>query len=137
MAALTIGQLAKQAGVGVETIRFYEREGLLDEPARRASGYRQYAEGAVERVKFLRRAQRLGFTLKDARDLLDLKHDPSADRAEVREKATRKVADTEQKIRDLEAMREDLSLLIAECHGAGPAAHCPIIEAISSTPGES
>jgi DNA-binding transcriptional MerR regulator len=70
---LTIGQLADEAGVGVETIRFYERAGLLAEPGRLASGYRQYPPAAVERVKFLRRAQRLGFTLKEAKELLDLR----------------------------------------------------------------
>ena len=132
MAALTIGQLAKRAGVGVETIRFYEREGLLDEPERLPSGYRQYAADVVERVKFLRHAQRLGFTLKDAKDLLELKNDPTADRRDVRDKASKKLADIEQKIRELESMRDDLSRLIAECDGHGPAAHCPIIEAIDT-----
>ena len=137
MAALTIGQLAKRAGVGVETIRFYEREGLLDEPERLPSGYRQYDAAAVERVMFLRRAQRLGFTLKDAKDLLGLKEDPTADRSDVREKASKKVADIEQKIKDLEGMKEDLTRLIAECEGHGPASHCPIIEAISTDADES
>ena len=131
MSTLTIGQLAKQAEVNVETIRFYEREGLLVAPARLPSGYRQYDKAAVERVKFIRRAQRLGFTLKDAKDLLDLKADPEADRHEVREKATKKVGDIDQKIRELHAMREELTRLIAECHGEGPALHCPIITAIS------
>lgn len=136
MGTLTIGQLARRAGVGVETIRFYEREGLLDEPARRPSGYRQYDEAAVARVMFLRRAQRLGFTLRDAKDLLGLKNNPAADRAEVRDKAKQKLADIDQKIRDLTAMRDDLSRLVAECDGVGPAAHCPIIEAINTGPDE-
>lgn len=131
MGGLTIGQLAKRAAVGVETIRFYEREGLLAPPARLASGYRQYDYAAVERVKFIRRAQRLGFTLKDAKDLLDLRADPTADRSEVRDKATKKVGDIDQKIRDLQTMREELMRLVAGCHGEGPAHHCPIITAIS------
>ena len=132
MSTLTIGQLAKCAGVGVETIRFYQRERLLEEPERLPSGFRQYGEEAVERVKFLRHAQRLGFTLKDAKDLLELKHDPKAVRSDVRDRASRKLSDIREKIKVLEAMRDDLTRLIAECDGHGPAAHCPIIQAIDT-----
>lgn len=127
---LTVGQLAEQAGVGVETIRFYEREGLLAEPRRSPSGYRQYTPDAAERVRFLRRAQWLGFTLRDAKELLALRDDPNADRAEVREKATGKLADIDTRIAELQAMRVELAKLVATCRGAGPAAGCPIIAAI-------
>ncbi len=130
---LTSGQVAKRAGVGVETLRFYEREGLLPEPARRASGYRQYPEGTVERVEFIRRAQLLGFQLKDIKELLALRDDPGADRQDVRAKAVAKLADIDQRIRDLEAMREALTQLVATCHGSGPAGCCPIITAIAQT----
>ncbi|MCH8048022.1 MAG: MerR family transcriptional regulator, partial [Planctomycetes bacterium] len=75
--SLTIGQLARRAEVGVETVRFYEREGLLEEPARRPSGYRQYDEGVVDRLRFIRRAKQLGFTLKEIRELLSLRLDPA------------------------------------------------------------
>src|SRR5262245_46626466 len=127
---LTSGQLAKRSGVGVETLRFYEREGLLAEPARTASGYRQYAAEAVERVQFIRQAQTLGFQLKDIKELLALRDDPDAGSVEVREKAVAKLADIDQKIKDLEAMRAELTHLVAACDGTGPAAHCPIITAI-------
>lgn len=127
--ALTSGQLAKKSGVGVETLRFYEREGLLPVPARLASGYRQYPAGAVERVRFVRRAQLLGFQLKDIKELLALRDDPDAKSREVRDKAVAKLADIDQRIRDLEAMRADLTQLVAACDGSGPAAHCPILTA--------
>ena len=128
--ALTSGQVAKKSGVGVEALRFYEREGLLPEPARLASGYRQYPAGAVERVRFVRRAQLLGFQLKDIKELLALRDDPDAESREVREKAVAKLADIDQRIKDLEAMRADLTQLVAACDGSGPAAHCPILTAI-------
>lgn len=128
--ALTSGQLAKKAGVGVETLRFYEREGLLPAPARATSGYRQYAPSAVERVRFVRRAQLLGFQLKEIKELLALRDDPGAGSAAVRERAVAKLADIDQKIRDLEAMRAELSQLVAACDGTAPATHCPIMNAI-------
>lgn len=129
--ALTSGQLAKKAGVGVETLRFYEREGLLAKPKRTASNYRQYTAEAVERVKFIRRAQLLGFELKHIKELLALRDNPDAGSGEVREKAVAKLAEIDQRIKDLEAMRNELSRLVAACDGSGPAAHCPIITAIS------
>ncbi len=127
---LTIGQLARQAGVGVETIRFYEREGLLAEPGRLPSGYRQYPPDAVERVKFIRRAQRLGFTLRESKELLDLRDDPDAGQVDVRERATDKLADIDARIAELQGMRAELGRLVAVCRGRGPAANCPIIAAI-------
>ncbi len=128
--ALTSGQLAKKCDVGVETLRFYEREGLLAPPARTGANYRQYPAEAVERVGFIRRAQLLGFQLKDIKELLALRDDPNADSGEVRGKAVAKLADIDQKIKDLEAMREELTRLVAACDGSGPAAHCPILTAI-------
>ena len=127
---LTIGQLARRAGVGVETIRFYEREGLLAEPVRLASGYRQYPPEAVERVRFLRRSQRLGFTLKEAKELLALRDDPDAGSADVRVKATEKLADIDARIAELQTMRAELGGLVDACDGGGPATGCPIITAI-------
>src|ERR687885_2847805 len=97
MAALTIGQIARRAGVGVETVRFYERQGLLEEPARKESGYRQYAEEVVARLRFIRRAKRLGFSLKEITDLLALRLDPEATAADVKRRAEAKVADIEAK----------------------------------------
>lgn len=129
---LTIGQLAKEAGVGVETIRFYEREGLLAKPRRSPSGYRQYPPDVVGQVQFLRRAQWLGFTLRDAKELLALRDDPDADRANVREKAAEKLADIDARIAELQAMRVELAGLLTACRGSGPAAGCPILAAIDA-----
>src|SRR4028118_999620 len=98
MTPLTIGQVARRAGIGIETVRFYEREGLLEGPDRRASGYRQYGEDVVRRLRFIRRAKELGFTLREIADLLSLKHDPTATRTDVRERVRAKVEDIEAKV---------------------------------------
>jgi Hg(II)-responsive transcriptional regulator len=133
MKTLTIGQLARQAGVGIETVRFYERKGLLEEPARRASGYRQYDEEVVVRLHFIRRAKELGFTLREIADLLALRDDPDTSRADVRQRAVAKVADIEARIRDLQRMKDALRRLAATCQGDGPAVTCPILEALNGT----
>ncbi len=128
--ALTSGQLAKKCDVGVETLRFYEREGLLEKPARTGSNYRQYPVQAVERVRFIRRAQLLGFQLKDIKELLTLRDNPDADSRDVRDKTLDKLADIDQRIKDLQVMKTELTRLIAACDGTGPAANCPILNAI-------
>jgi Hg(II)-responsive transcriptional regulator len=130
MKPLTIGDVARRAGVGVETVRFYERQGLLDEPERRASGYRQYDEEAVAVLRFIRRAKDLGFTLKEIKALLGLRLDASATRADVRRQAKVKVADIEAKIADLRRMRDALLSLVNQCHGDGDATGCPILKAL-------
>ncbi len=132
--ALTSGQLAKKAAVGVETLRFYEREGLLAKPARTTTGYRQYPVEAVERVRFIRRAQLLGFQLKEIKELLALRDDSDAASGDVRAKAVAKLADIDQRIRDLEAMRVELTHLVAACNGSSPAAECPILAGIGGNP---
>lgn len=130
MKPLTIGEVARQAGVGVETVRFYERQGLLEEPERRASGYRQYDVEAVAVLRFIRRAKELGFTLREIKGLLALRLDASATRAEVRQQAKVKVTDIEAKIADLQRMRDVLVKLVKKCHGDGAATGCPILEAL-------
>lgn len=130
MAVLTIGQLARKAGVGVETVRFYERRGLLEEPDRKQSGYRQYGEDEVARLRFIRRAKELGFSLKEIAELMGLRHDPSATRSDVRERVRSKVEDIEAKLRDLLRIKEVLLSLSDACHGDGPAEDCPILRAI-------
>lgn len=132
MKTLKIGQLARRAGVGVETVRFYEREGLLEEPARRESGYREYEEGVVARLRFIRRAKDLGFTLKEIKDLLSLSQTPDATRKDVRTLAEGKVKDIEERVRDLLRVKEALMALTARCHGDGPLEGCPILEALGS-----
>jgi Hg(II)-responsive transcriptional regulator len=135
MKPLTIGEVARRAGVGVETVRFYERRGLLNEPERKPSGYRQYAADAVTRLRFIRRAKDLGFSLKEIQELIALRLDPSASRADVRRRAEAKVADIDARIRDLRRMREALRKLSATCRGHGPAAGCPILEALAGDEG--
>jgi Cu(I)-responsive transcriptional regulator len=128
---LTSGQAAKAAGVGVETLRFYERKGLLPKPVRKTSGYRVYTPESVDRLAFIKRAQRLGFTLKEVKDLLRLRDDPHAGRRDVREKTASKIADIDAAIEDLKAKRAELVSLAAECSGDGPAAACPIVLGLS------
>src|SRR5437588_347355 len=131
MKALTIGEVARRAGVGVETVRFYERQGLLDEPARKESGYRQYAADVVGRLRFIRRAKELGFSLREIKGLLALRLDPGATRADVRKQAEAKVADIDARIRDLRRMRDALLELTSACRGHGPLEGCPILAALN------
>jgi MerR family mercuric resistance operon transcriptional regulator len=133
MKTLTIGQVARQAGIGVETVRFYERQGLLEEPTRKASGYREYTEDVVRRLRFIRRAKELGFSLKEVRELLTLRLDPDATAADVKRRAEAKLADIEARIRDLRRMKEALVELAAACSGHGPASECPILGALDGT----
>lgn len=131
MEVLTIGQLARQAGVGVETIRFYEREGLIAEPERRPSSrYRQYPPHVVRRVRFIRHAKELGFTLKEIQELLELRVDPRSTCADVRQRARHKVADIEARIDSLQRMKGALERLARRCRGQGPTTECPILQEI-------
>ena len=127
---LSAGRLAKAADVNVETLRYYEKRGLLPDPPRKASGYRIYPPSAVERLKFIKGAQTLGFTLAEIQDLLDMRLDTDANRADVRQSARKKVAYIREKITALEAMEQALNTLISQCHGDGSTADCPILEAI-------
>src|SRR5690606_3024768 len=129
--ALTIGKLANAAGVGVETLRFYEREGLLPKPPRKRSGYRQYPPDAVARVRFIRRAKELGFTLKEIQELLELRIDPDKSCADVRALARAKIVDVEEKMADLVRIKAALENLARACRGKGPTSECPILEAIA------
>ncbi len=130
MKFLSIGQVAQRAEVGIETVRFYERQGLLLEPARKASGYRQYTKDVVRRLRFIRRAKELGFSLKEIGELLDLRFDPAATCAEVKERTQAKLDDIEAKIRDLQRMKKALAKLTSSCPGRGPLEGCPILEAL-------
>ncbi len=130
MKPLTIGQLARNAAVGVETVRFYERKGLLEEPDRRPSGYRQYDEAVVDRLRFIRRAKELGFTLNEIKELLSLRIDPATTCADVRQRAETKIVDIEDKMRSLRRMKKALLKLTESCSGRGPVDDCPILEAL-------
>ncbi|WP_010583789.1 MerR family transcriptional regulator [Schlesneria paludicola] len=133
MMTLSIGELAKRGGVGVETVRFYERQGLLEEPERKSSGYRQYDAQTVQVLRFIRRAKELGFTLKEIKSLLEIRTDVSTPRTEVRQQARKKVAEIDEKIADLQRMREGLQSLINQCHGDGSIVGCPILNALQGS----
>lgn len=132
MEGLKVGEVAKQAGVNLQTIHYYERRGLLPRPPRTGSNYRAYPEDAVRRVRFIKRAQELGFTLKEIQELLSLRAAPRARCADVRKRAEIKVQDIDDKIRTLQAIRKALTKLIGECSGEGPVTQCPILEALDS-----
>ncbi|MEQ8724825.1 MAG: MerR family DNA-binding protein [Sandaracinaceae bacterium] len=127
---LKIGELARAADVGVETIRYYERRGLLAQPPRRTSGYRQYPPGAVRRVRFIRRAQTLGFTLKEIEELLALRVDDDRSCADVRALARAKLEDIERRVAELQQMGRALERVARRCRGRGPTSECPILEVL-------
>jgi MerR family mercuric resistance operon transcriptional regulator len=126
----TIGQVGRLAGVGVETVRFYEREGLLRQPERKPSGYRQYNHDVVSRLRFIAAAKELGFSLKEIKELLELRVGPHATCCDVRERAQAKISDIEEKIRTLQRMKASLVKLTKACRGRGPVSECPILDAL-------
>lgn len=130
MESLSIGHVARQACVGVETIRFYEREGLLEAPARRASGYRQYTEDAVKQIRFIKHAQHLGFSLKEIRELLTLRGERQTPCEQVKERAEAKLAEVEQKIIELQRMRQALLQVASLCRREEPSSRCPLLDAL-------
>lgn len=131
MNRLTIGQVAKQAEIGVETVRFYERQGLLVAESRTPSGYRQFDEQTVARLRFIRRAKDLGFTLNEIRELLSLKFDPSTTCADVKQRAESKICDIEAKLATLQKMKQALERLTRACGGSRVSSDCPILEALN------
>ena len=127
---ITIGAAARRAGVGIDTIRYYEREGLLPTPQRRASGYRDYSRDSVARLRFIRRAKELGFTLADIRELLALSTERERGVGSVKQRAATRLAEVEQRIRELQRMKRGLRQLIDACPGHGALEHCPILRAL-------
>lgn len=132
MEQLTVGKLAKLAGVNLETIRYYERQELLPEPLRTQSGYRTYSAESVERIRFIKQAQELGFSLKEIKELLRLRIMPDSSGADVREKVAAKIADIDEKMKTLRTMKKELVQLKATCDGTGSIADCPILKSLSS-----
>jgi len=131
-AELTIGKVARSAGLAIDTVRYYEREGLLEIPARTASGYRHYSPDAVARLRFIRQAKELGFTLSEIRELLTLKVAPGKSCADVKARTEAKIADVEQRIAQLDRMKRALAKLATACSGRGPTSDCPILEAMET-----
>lgn len=136
MQRMRIGEIAREAGVNVQTVRYYERRGLLPEPERRESGYREYTPECLERLRFIRRSQELGFTLAEIEELLALRTDPQTTAAQVKARAEAKVADIETKILDLRQIQRALEHLAGECRGgAGPTGDCPLLAAMGPLSG--
>ncbi len=130
---MTIGKVARAAGVGVETIRFYERKGLIARPPRpRQSGFRDYPPETVARIRFIRRAQRIGFSLREIEELLSLRADPDSDCQHVRARAAVKLDEVERKMAELARLRTALEDLIAACPGRGPVHQCTILETLAT-----
>ena len=129
MSTFSIGQLAKHAAVGIDTIRYYERDGLLAPVARAPSGYRRYGEAELKRLRFIRRAKALGFTLDEIRELLALGGRRNV--AKVKQLAQRKLARIEATIAELERVAQGLRTLVRTCPGHGRAEACPILNALA------
>lgn len=127
---MKIGDVAAKAGIGIDAIRFYERKGLIQAPARRPSGYRDYSTDVVMHLRFIRHAKNLGFSLKEIRELLSLERDERATAADVRVAAERKLADIQDKIRALQRMRRALGKVIDDCPGRGPTSGCTILRSL-------
>lgn len=127
---LTIGALSRESGVNLETIRFYERSGLLPTPQRSAAGYRHYQEMDVRRLRFIRRGRELGFSLEEIRSLLDLAAHPESPCASADQMVREHLDTIEARIRDLQSMQAELHK-IAGCQ-SGHAEHCRLLEALDS-----
>lgn len=132
MPRLTTSEVARQGGVNLESIRFYERERLLPKPPRTASGYRIFTPEDVRRVRFIKRAQELGFSLREIKELLALRFEPDTSCADVRQRAETKLSDIDQKISDLKRMRRVLARLTTTCPGRGNLDRCPILESLDA-----
>lgn len=133
----TIGEAAKSVGVGVETIRFYERKGLIEQPPKPPEGgYRSYPIETVRQIRFVRQAQKIGFSLREIEELLSLRADPSADCSDVRERAAMKLEEVDRKMEQLGRIRAALGELIAACPGSGALRACSILESLVSAADE-
>jgi Cu(I)-responsive transcriptional regulator len=130
METMTISQVAERAGIGLETVRFYEKQGLVPEPPRTRSGYRQFPDDTVARLRFIQRAKELGFSLREIQELIELRLDPSARSSDVKARAQAKIREIDGKIRDLQRMRTKLAELERACDGHVSTEDCPIIHAL-------
>ena len=128
---MKIGELAHAAGVRIDTVRYYERQGLLPPPMRLLSGYRFYAPSDVARLRFVRRAKALGFTLPEIRDLLALSSRREDDMGDLKAVALAQLADVERRLAELSRVRDGLQTLIASCPGHGGLEQCPILNALA------
>lgn len=127
---MKIGELARRAKVPIDTVRYYERQGLIPPPVRRASGYRDYLDSDVDRLRFMRRAKGLGFTLHEIRELLSLTSLAEDDMAALHERARAKLQDVEERLQSLTRVRDALQGLVTACPGHGALNRCPILAAL-------
>ena len=128
---MKIGELAQKAEVNIDTVRYYERQGLLPLPQRLSSGYREYVAADLSRLRFVRRAKALGFTLQEIRDLLELSSHRERDMAGMKSAALEKLVDVEEKLVELARIRDGLKALVASCPGHGAMEQCPILNALA------
>jgi len=133
MSGLTIGQVAQKTGMGIETIRFYERKGLIAEPPRKESGYRQFEPDVLDRLAFIQEAKALGFSLNEIHELMSLRLKADTSSKEIKKIAAARLADIEQKIKVLKRMQRALKKLVDQCPGHGSLNECPILEALGPT----
>lgn len=125
---MTRASVAEQVGINPETLRYYEREGLLEPPERSATGYRLYGDADLQRLRFISRSKDLGFSLRDIKELLELTENPKRPRKNLRDLATDRLHLIREKIRDLKAMEKTLAGLVTECDGKGEVKGCPIAD---------
>ena len=128
MDKLSIGELARQTSVNIETIRYYERRGLIAAPPRNKSGHRQYSTEAVRRTDFIKRCQRLGFSLNEIQEILELRITPQSTCADMKSRLSDKLAGVDKKMSELEQIRAALDRMLKKCTGKGPIGKCPILE---------
>jgi MerR family copper efflux transcriptional regulator len=128
--AFKIGHVAKVSGIGIETIRFYERNGLIEEPPRRESGYREYSQEVIPRLRFIKRAKELGFSLREINELLSMRSRGQAKCKDVKGHAEQKLSDIESKIRDLQKMRKAILGLKGKCSDGASLKECPILHSL-------
>ncbi len=130
MNQLTIGKIAKGAEVKVDTIRYYERSGLIPIPNRSESGYRLYETDTIDKILFIKKAQALGFTLREIKELLSLKMDPACTCGSIKERTVTKIKDIQEKVSILKEMETSLGKLVDACDGNGSVSECPILDAM-------
>ena len=130
MDTLTIGKLAKAAGVNIETIRYYERRGLIEEPERSLLGYRHYQDSVLTRMRFIGHAKEMGFTLNEIKELLDLCVDPNSPCMEVKKRAESKITEIEGKLEHLKNMKKSLEKIASQCSGGSAVSDCSIVKTL-------
>ncbi len=132
MDSLTPNALAEAAGVNQQTIRYYEKRGLIPTPPRTNAGYRSFPPDTLRRVRFIKQAQALGFTLKEIQGLLELRVRRGVGCKDIRDRAREKIGDIQEKIASLRLMEEALTRLANRCRGRGPTQDCPILDALDA-----